>query len=154
MEVLSGDHVLGDSVTARVLRGLASGALSIRQRPGSRNPLGPVKFVLPNAAAVYLHGTPEPELFSETRRDFSHGCVRVEEPAELAWWVLQDRPGWTRDSVTQAMCASETTRDSLPQPMPVIIFYTTAVARPDGSGWFYEDIYQNDGVVARRLKAD
>jgi murein L,D-transpeptidase YcbB/YkuD len=155
MEVFAGKtEVLGDTVTPRVLRGLASGEFSVRQRPGPRNPLGPVKFVFPNAEAIYLHATPEPELFAKTRRDFSHGCVRVEEPAELAWWVLQDRPGWTRDSVTSAIQAPETTRDSLPQPMSVIIFYTTAVARPDGTAWFYGDIYRNDPAVARLMEAD
>jgi murein L,D-transpeptidase YcbB/YkuD len=155
MEVIVGkNEVLGDTVTPRVLRGLASGAFSIRQRPGPRNPLGPVKFVFPNAEAIYLHATPEPELFAKTRRDFSHGCVRVEEPAELARWVLQDRPGWTLDSVTSAIQAPQTTRDSLPQPMSVIIFYTTAVARPDGTAWFYGDIYKIDSALARLMGAD
>ncbi len=155
MEIVDRDNqVLGDSVTAEFLQPLRRGILRVRQRPGPRNPLGPVKFVFPNASAIYLHATPEPSLFSLPRRDFSHGCIRLEAPGELAWWVLKDRPGWTRDSVNQAMCAVETSRDTLPQPMLVIIFYTTAVAQPDGTASFYEDIYQRDKELAELLEPE
>ena len=72
---------------------LSSGVLSIRQRPGPKNSLGLVKFVFPNEHNVYLHSTPAPELFSRTRRDFSHGCIRAEDPVALAEWVLQGERG-------------------------------------------------------------
>ena len=86
--------VYGDAVTPQVLRQLSRGELRVRQRPGPQNSLGLAKFVFPNAANVYLHGTPQTELFTRTRRDFSHGCIRLEDPAGLAAWVLQDQPAW------------------------------------------------------------
>ena len=76
-------------------RPLRAGALRVRQRPGPHNALGLVKFIFPNDDNVYLHGTPAQPLFARSRRDFSHGCVRVEDPAALAQWVLADQPGWT-----------------------------------------------------------
>ena len=87
------DRVVGDAVTPAVLQRLAGGELRLRQRPSPRNPLGRVKFVFPNTADVYLHGTPDTALFAQERRDFSHGCIRVERPTELAAWVLGDRAG-------------------------------------------------------------
>ena len=67
----------------------------MRQKPGPTNSLGLVKLMFPNEYNVYLHSTPAPQLFSQTRRDFSHGCIRVEKPAELAAWVLRDKPAWS-----------------------------------------------------------
>jgi murein L,D-transpeptidase YcbB/YkuD len=75
----------------------------VRQRPGPRNALGLIKFVFPNQENVYMHGTPTQELFSRSRRDFSHGCVRVEDPVALAEWALKDWPEWTRDRILSAM---------------------------------------------------
>src|SRR5215472_11134367 len=84
------DGVISDDVLAR----LQAGALSVRQKPGPANALGLVKLIFPNEHNVYLHSTPAPELFSRTRRDFSHGCIRVEKPAELAAWALRNNQGW------------------------------------------------------------
>ena len=148
------DRVLGDEVTPAVLRQLAGGDLRLRQRPSPRNPLGRVKFVFPNAADVYLHGTPDTTLFARQRRDFSHGCIRVEQPAALAAWVLRDQPAWTRDSVDAAMAAAKPTRRALlTRPMPVILFYTTAVAEPGRGVAFYEDIYGHDRRLDEALRA-
>jgi murein L,D-transpeptidase YcbB/YkuD len=147
------DRVLGDAVTPAVLSQLAGGDLRLRQRPSSRNPLGRVKFVFPNAADVYLHGTPDTTLFSRQRRDFSHGCIRVERPAALAAWVLRDQPAWTRDSVDAAMAAKPTRRALLTHPMPVILFYTTAVAEPGRGVAFYDDIYGHDRRLDEALRA-
>jgi L,D-transpeptidase YcbB len=154
MEVVGPQQVvLGDSVTGEILRRLAAGELTVRQRPGPRNALGLAKFVFPNAANVYLHGTPEAELFSRSRRDFSHGCIRLEDPAALAAWVLRDQPAWDLAAVEGAMAATGTTRVLLTRPMPVVVFYTTAVAAPDGTIRFFEDVYGHDRELAERLRA-
>jgi murein L,D-transpeptidase YcbB/YkuD len=154
MEVVGpGDRVLGDSVTPAVLRGLRRAELRVRQRPGPRNALGLAKFIFPNAESVYMHGTPQPELFALERRDFSHGCIRVEDPAALATWVLGDQPEWNRYDVEAAMNGAATRRVLLSRPMPVLVFYTTVVARADGSVWFYPDIYGHDRELAEALRA-
>lgn len=148
-----GERVVGDRVTPEVLAALTSGELRVRQRPSPRNPLGRVKFVLPNAADVYLHGTPDTALFTQRRRDFSHGCIRVREPAALATWVLHDQAAWPADSVDVAMTARRTRRVLLSRPMPVVLFYTTAVAAPQGGIAFYEDIYGHDRQLDQALRA-
>ncbi len=85
------------AVSADLLAQLRSGKLFIRQIPGEKNALGLVKFLFPNEYNVYLHGTPAKSLFLRSRRDFSHGCIRVEKPEELAQWVLRGVPGWDMD---------------------------------------------------------
>jgi murein L,D-transpeptidase YcbB/YkuD len=148
-----GDRVVGSIVSPKLLDQLSRGELRVRQRPGARNSLGLTKFVFPNAASVYLHGTPRTELFSHTRRDFSHGCIRVEDPRALAAWVLRDQPRWSRERIIAAQEGLSTTRAWLTHPMPVIVFYTTAVAAPDGSAWFYADIYGHDRELDEALRA-
>ena len=154
MEVIAvkSGRLLGDAVSSDVLEGLAKAELRVRQRPGPSNALGLIKFAFPNAAGVYMHGTPETELFSQTRRDFSHGCIRVEAPEALANWLLRDKPDWTLDSITAAMNASRSRRVTLTRPIPVALFYTTAVARPDGEVRFYPDIYGSDRVLDDLLR--
>jgi murein L,D-transpeptidase YcbB/YkuD len=147
------DSVIGEAVTSEILQRLSRGELRVRQRPGAQNPLGLTKFVFPNSAAVYLHGTPRTDLFAHTRRDFSHGCIRVEDPTALALWVLRDQPRWNRERITAAQEGSGTTRAWLTRPMPVIVFYTTAVAAPDGNAWFYADIYGHDRALDEALRA-
>jgi hypothetical protein len=121
------------------------GTFRIRQRPGPNNSLGLVKFVFPNDANVYMHGTPAQELFSRPRRDFSHGCIRVADPVGLAEWVLSDSPEWTRDRILGAMNGREPLRVNLVHQIRVILFYVTAVATPtDGGVRFVEDIYRHD----------
>lgn len=147
------DRVLGDSVTPAVLRGLQRDKLRVRQRPGPRNALGLAKFIFPNAESIYLHGTPRPELFDEPQRDFSHGCIGVEDPASLAAWVLSDQPEWTRDRIEAAMSGAKTRRVLMRKPIPVLVFYTTAVVHADGSVWFYPDVYGHDRELAEALSA-
>ncbi len=145
MEVVgAGGQALGDKVTPNILSGLSRGVLSLRQKPGPSNALGLIKFAFPNAAAVYMHGTPESGLFAQTRRDFSHGCIRIEDPAALAAWVLHDQPEWNPDRIAGAMNDPETRRVSLVRPIPVAVFYTTVVATPEGQTLFYPDIYGQD----------
>ncbi len=131
---------------------LRQGALRVRQRRGPHNALGLIKFVFPNEEAVYMHGTPAQALFSRSRRDFSHGCVRVEDPVALAEWALQDRPEWTRDRILLAMAGNETLHVRLPRPIQVVLFYTTAaVTSEDGLLHFADDIYRHDVRLDRAL---
>ena len=154
MEIVGArDRVLGDEATPALLDRLRRGELRVRQRPGPDNALGLAKFVFPNAADVYMHGTPQTELFARSRRDFSHGCIRVEDPAGLARWVLRGDPEWTRERIGAAMGGPRTTRVLLDRPIPVLVFYTTAVARADGTAWFYPDIYGHDRALAEALRA-
>jgi murein L,D-transpeptidase YcbB/YkuD len=111
-----------------------------------------VKFIFPNAANIYLHGTPQSELFTQERRDFSHGCIRVEDPAGLAAWVLRDRPEWDAGRIGAAMEGGTTRRVVLIRPLPVAIFYVTAVAAPDGSARFYPDVYGLDRALDESLQ--
>jgi L,D-transpeptidase YcbB len=123
----------------------------LRQKPGPRNALGPVKFVFPNSYNVYLHGTPAVSLFSKARRDFSHGCIRVEDPMALAAWVLRDQPGWTLDRIRAVMKGSQTVQVNLDKPIPVLILYSTAVVEPDGEAHFFDDIYGYDRELEQAL---
>jgi len=132
---------------------LAAGKARLRQRPGPRNALGRVKFLFPNSHSVYLHDTPSRGLFARARRDFSHGCIRVEKPVELAEWVLRDRADWPPERIQAAMAATSETHVRVEPGVPVVIFYTTAVARPDGTIGFYDDVYQYDAKLERALAA-
>jgi L,D-transpeptidase YcbB len=154
MEILSGPGENGGPVepTAGNLARLKRGALRLRQRPGPRNALGLVKFVFPNEADVYLHATPAAQLFNESRRDFSHGCVRVEDAVALAEWALKDDAQWTRDRILSAMTGTQTFSVRLGRPIQVLLFYTTAVVMPeDGTIHFAEDIYGHDARLDKAL---
>jgi len=148
----SGNVVPSSPATDDVIDGLRSGALSVRQKPGPKNALGIVKFIFPNEYNVYLHSTPEQELFSRSRRDFSHGCIRVEDPVALAAWVLRDKPEWTVDKIQAAMkTGADNVQVNLDKPIPVLILYSTAVVEPDGEVRFFDDIYGYDASLARAL---
>jgi murein L,D-transpeptidase YcbB/YkuD len=111
-----------------------------------------VKFVFPNNASVYLHSTPAQELFSKARRDFSHGCVRVEDPVSLAEWVLAGQADWPRDRIVAAMTGGEPRRVVVEQSIQVVLFYMTAAVVPEeGSVHFSDDIYGHDAVLDRAL---
>jgi murein L,D-transpeptidase YcbB/YkuD len=116
-------------------------ALSIRQRPGPGNALGHVKFLLPNNDSVYLHDTPAHTLFDRRGRAFSHGCVRLEEPLELAKYVLADDPEWTEAAIREAMHAGVEREVKLARPIPVHIVYFTAWVDEAGQPQFFEDVY-------------
>jgi murein L,D-transpeptidase YcbB/YkuD len=154
MEIVGpADRPLGDGVTDDLRRRLARGELRIRQRPGPSNALGLVKFVFPNAASVYLHDTPDTELFERSRRDFSHGCIRVQDAEGLAAWVLRDQGAWGPDQVRAALNGSATRRALLTRAMPVAIVYNTAVGTPSGEAWFFDDIYGHDLALDEALRA-
>jgi len=128
------------------------GSARIRQRPGDQNALGLLKFSLPNVHDVYLHGTPSQNLFDRTRRDFSHGCIRVEDPAALAVWVLRQNPGWTREKIEAFMHGTETTSVAVAHPVPVLIVYGTGFAAEDGTVYFLPDIYNEDAALLASLR--
>lgn len=154
MEIVDGDGRVSTVVDDATLAGLGAGELRLRQRPGAKNALGGVKFGLPNAMDVYLHATPARELFERTRRDFSHGCIRVGDPAALARFVLRDVPEWSPARIDAAMASWDNRFVSLPAPIPVVVFYTTAVVDSGGQALFLPDIYGHDralaGALARR----
>jgi len=146
-----GTIVSDDSVSEDMERQLDSGKLAIRQRPGPDNSLGLVKFDMPNSYDVYMHGTPAVHLFSRPRRDFSHGCIRVENPVALAAWVLRDNPGWDTDRILGAMNGDQTFGVSLTKPIPVLILYGTAIVADDGEVDFFDDIYELDADLEKVL---
>jgi L,D-transpeptidase YcbB len=133
---------------------LRAGKLRVRQTPGPQNALGLIKFEFPNMYDVYMHGTPAKQLFSRSRRDFSHGCIRVEDPVALAKWVLQGIPEWNEDSIRAAMNGEETMEVKLKEPIPVLIFYTTAVVLEGEEPHFFDDIYGLDADLERALARD
>jgi len=147
------NRVLGSEATPGVLAGLQRGTLELRQRPGPGNPLGLAKFIFPNNHQVYLHGTPQPELFQRSRRDFSAGCIRVADATGLAAWALRDQPEWTLARIDEAMEAEATSRAFLRTPVTVVIFYTTVVVRPGGTIYFYDDIYKHDAEMETALES-
>lgn len=136
---------------ADIVRQLKSGSLELRQQPGPGNALGLVKFILPNQYNVYLHGTPERHLFQRARRDFSHGCIRVEDPPALAAWVLRDNPGWTPERIQAAMNGEQTLQVNLKHTIPVLVLYGTAFVQENGEVSFLEDIYSLDAQLQRAL---
>jgi murein L,D-transpeptidase YcbB/YkuD len=138
--------------TADNLSAVVAGRLSIRQKPGPKNSLGLAKFIFPNAENVYMHGTPAQQLFSRARRDFSHGCVRLEDPARFAEWVLRDYPEWTRDRIDKAMQGDRPTRVNLKQPITVVLFYDTVHVNSEGVVYFVGDIYGHDRVLDAALR--
>jgi L,D-transpeptidase YcbB len=144
--------VASGTVSSDVLQQLRAGKLFIRQNPGPKNSLGLVKFIFPNSYNIYMHDTPEQEFFAKSRRDFSHGCIRLERPADLAVWVLRDNPGgWNIDRVRAAMSGTATQQINLAHPIPVLIVYGTVIVTEDGTVHFYDDIYGHDATLEKVL---
>ncbi len=133
------------------IEALASGSLKLRQKPGPKNALGLVKFTFPNTNNVYLHSTPNQGLFKRTRRDFSHGCIRVEYPLRLAEFVLKDHEEWTTEKIDSAMHEEKPKIVTLKTPIPVYITYSTVMADAAGQAMFYNDIYGHDPILIEQL---
>jgi L,D-transpeptidase YcbB len=147
-----GKVVTEGEVSDEVLAQLRAGKLMVRQKPGPTNALGLVKLIFPNEHNVYLHSTPSQELFSRSRRDFSHGCIRVEKPAELTAWVLRNNPGWTLERVQDGMKnGKDDVTVSLAKRVPVFIVYGTALTYENGDVHFSDDIYGHDASLAAAL---
>jgi murein L,D-transpeptidase YcbB/YkuD len=145
------DVVSEGAVTPEMLDQLRAGRLFVRQKPGPKNALGLVKFVFPNSYNVYMHDTPATELFANSRRDFSHGCIRLEKPANLAAWVLHDNPAWTPERIRAAINGTSPQQVNLTHPIPVLIVYATAIVLEDGLIRFYDDIYGHDAALDKAL---
>jgi len=127
------------------------GTLRIRQRPGPRNSLGRVVFSFPNEDNIYMHDTPARELFARSRRDFSHGCIRLEDPMGLVRWVLRRKPEWTEERINAALEQTRPTWVGLDQPIPVVLFYATAFVDSQGRQRFFDDIYGLDERLRQAL---
>jgi murein L,D-transpeptidase YcbB/YkuD len=113
--------------------------------------LGGIKFVFPNRDNIYLHHTPAPALFARDRRDFSHGCIRVEDPMALARFVLRDEPEWTEERIRAAMDKGESNVLRLSKPLPVLIAYGTVIVK-SGRVFFYQDLYGHDRLLDQALR--
>jgi murein L,D-transpeptidase YcbB/YkuD len=143
----------GTLLTSYTAQQVAQGGVMVREKPGAKNSLGLVKFMFPNEYSIYLHSTPATQLFDQSRRDFSHGCVRVQKPDELAAWVLQGQGGdWDLAKVQAAMKSGADNRTvSLKNPIPIVIFYVTGLVEDDGHVHFFDDIYGYDAAMQKVL---
>jgi murein L,D-transpeptidase YcbB/YkuD len=121
------------------------------QPAGPNNALGRIKLMFPNSHSVYLHDTPKKGYFQETSRTFSHGCVRVARPFDLAALVLDD-PAWTTQALLEAADTGKTRTLLLKRPMPVLILYWTASVGRDGRTYFLPDVYGRDPGIIRGLE--
>ena len=123
----------------------------LRQDPGPHNALGRIKFVLPNSHSVYLHDTPSRDLFEKAERNFSSGCIRVEDPLSLAEILLADPDVWNRETLEAAIATGKTRTVRLPKPWPILILYWTAELDGEGRVRFLPDVYRRDPTLLRAL---
>jgi murein L,D-transpeptidase YcbB/YkuD len=149
----------GNVQTGFTAQQIEHGGLQVREKPGPKNSLGLVKFMFPNQYDIYLHSTPQPELFDRSRRDFSHGCIRVQKPEDLAVWVLANSntpapagKNWDPDTIHDTMAnGPDNHQVNLKTPLPIVIFYLTAIAAEDGHTHFFEDLYGYDQKLQQVL---
>ena len=126
----------------------------LRQLPGPENPLGRIKFMLPNKQAVYLHDTPDRSLFERCERGFSSGCVRVANAQRLAQWVLQFQvETWDSERIETQITSGETRTLDLDAPIPVFIVYLTSYVDAEGTLRFQRDLYDADPPIISALSA-
>jgi murein L,D-transpeptidase YcbB/YkuD len=133
------------------ITGYRDGLPVVRQKPGDDNSLGLVKFLFPNSYNIYLHDTPSKSLFGETSRAFSHGCIRIAEPAKFAGFLLKDDGIWDDKKISQSMHAGKERYVTLKKRVPVFIAYFTAFADRAGHLNFRKDIYKLDERLAQML---
>ncbi len=129
-----------------------SGKYSLRQNPGPGNPLGRIKFLFPNRHSVYLHDTPNRGFFRRAQRNFSHGCIRVEKPVELAEFVLYSDPSWTQSTIQSNINKGKIKTVHLEQTIPVYVLYFTAWVDNDGYVNFHKDVYGLDQTLYNALR--
>jgi L,D-transpeptidase YcbB len=151
MEFVTSSGQVITTMAPEHLDAVLAGKWRIRQRPGPKNALGDIKFIFPNNTNIYLHHTPSTGLFERDRRDFSHGCIRVQEPVALAKFVLQDDPSWPEERIRAAMASGKSSTLRLAKPVTVLIAYSTVVAKA-GRVFFYPDIYGHDRLLAKALQ--
>ena len=130
--------------------GMSRVPYSLRQDTGEKNALGRIKFMFPNKYNVYIHDTPAKNLFQKDLRVFSHGCMRVQDPAKLAEVILRGQ-GWTLDKINNQIASNERRIVKLKQSIPVYVTYLTAFANKDGSVNFRRDVYGRDEILAEQL---
>ncbi|MFP5465959.1 MAG: murein L,D-transpeptidase [Gammaproteobacteria bacterium] len=151
-EIVQGGGTVHRSVNDALLADVLAGRALLRQRPGPENALGDIKFVFPNRDHIFLHHTPSVGLFQQAKRDFSHGCIRVEEPLALARFVMQEMPDWTEERIVGAMRKGQSQTVRLSQALPVVIAYITTLVK-NGQIYFFDDIYGHDRALRVALKA-
>jgi murein L,D-transpeptidase YcbB/YkuD len=127
---------------------------SLRQEPGPHNALGLVKFIFPNKHFVFLHDTPSRALFARSQRAFSSGCIRVENPFDLAKELLNDPEKWTRAEIDKVISSEKTRTVHLKKPVPVLLLYWTAFEDLDEEIHFRQDIYGRDQAVLKDLDSE
>ncbi len=127
-----------------------NGRLHVRQPPGEKNALGRIKFIFPNDYAVYLHDTPTRQLFAQSRRAFSHGCVRVDQPFRLAEALLRPERGWSEARLKKMLGKNER-QVRLPEPLPIHLVYFTMTVDDSGELRRFEDIYGYSGKARQLL---
>ncbi|MGX9727802.1 MAG: L,D-transpeptidase family protein [Candidatus Electronema sp. VV] len=138
-------HTIGSGITR----------YRLRQDSGPGNALGRIKFMFPNSNNIYMHDTPGQALFQQTQRTFSHGCIRLSRPLELAWHILRhDGHNVTKEGLQKAVASKRQQVFVLKKPLPVHILYLTALGAEDGSPHFYDDIYGYDSQLAEALLID
>jgi murein L,D-transpeptidase YcbB/YkuD len=123
-----------------------------RQEPGPQNPLGRIKFMFPNEFGVYLHDTPSKRLFAKSVRSFSHGCIRLEKPLDLAEYVFKGSSDWTPEEILAEIETGEEQIVRLPEPVDIHIIYLTAWVDDDGFLHFRDDIYERDARLDESLR--
>ena len=123
----------------------------IRQAPGPQNALGQVKIMFPNRYNVYLHDTSEKDLFDNEQRAFSSGCIRVHDPLDLAAWILEETPGWSRAEIDTVVASGKETRVDLPATVPVYVVYLTSVSNSCGDVTYLPDVYERDAPILTAL---
>ena len=124
--------------------GYSNGLPVVRQKPGNNNALGRVKFIFPNRYNIYFHDTPAKTLFNKQNRAFSHGCIRIQKPFEMANYLLRDDEEWTDEKIKSAMNRSNEKWVKLDKAIPVYIIYLTSWVDKDGLVHFRDDIYGHD----------
>jgi len=126
--------------------------LRLRQEPGKNNALGRIKFIFPNKFAVYLHDTPQRALFARIQRDFSSGCIRVENAPALAYYLLSDDPDWTPEKLQDILEQGRRQVVRIPRPIPLHLLYMTAWVDETGRLQFRNDIYNRDRDLNAALR--
>lgn len=152
-EFVTGDGQVVNTLSPEALDAVQRGEWRIRQRPGPHNAMGNIKFIFPNDQNIYLHYTSAPELFSRARRDFSHGCIRIETPVALAQFVLRNHPEWTQQRIVDAMGSGRSRTLRLDETIPVLIAYSTVVVKDGGKVHFFPDIYHQDARLKQALRS-
>ena len=122
---------------------MEKGNLSFKQNSGAGNALGKIKFNMPDSDDIYLHSTANPNLFSKEYRALSHGCIRLEKPRDLAYFVMQNEASWSKEKIDELYDKKSLKQIEVTE-VPVHLVYWTAFADENGTAYFYDDVYKKD----------